>query len=240
MFHYLSRLFGRLLRLLVALVLLVAVAAGTVLAITGYDIYRDATKARPIAQAMAEVQAQPDYTPLEQIPLIYQQAVVATEDHRFYKHHGFDIIGLGRALVRNLTSGSIEEGGSTITQQLARTLYYSQEQKLSRKVAELITAMQLERHYSKDEILAAYINHIYYGDGYYTLAAASWGYFGVPPAAMSDGQATLLAGVPNAPSRYAPTVNYALARERQQHVLAAMVDNGYLTSDEAAAIYQQG
>ncbi|MEE0510441.1 MAG: biosynthetic peptidoglycan transglycosylase [Peptococcaceae bacterium] len=240
MLHFFSRLIRRLLQLIIVLALFVAVVVLAVFGVTGYHAYHEATSARPISQAMADVQAQSSYTPLDQIPLIYQNAVIATEDHRFYDHHGFDAIGTTRALVRNMLSGELEEGGSTITQQLARNLYYTQEQTLSRKIAELITAVQIERHYSKDEILAAYINTIYYGDGYYNIADASWGYFGVAPANLSDGQATLLAGVPNAPSVYAPTVNYDLARQRQQQVLKRMVEEDYLSDDEAAAIYNEG
>ena len=240
MFNYISRLFRRLLRLIILLALFIAMIALAICAVTGYNAYHEATSDRPISQAMSEVQSQASYTPLDQIPQIYQDAVIATEDHRFYDHHGFDIIGTTRALVRNAFSGEVQEGGSTITQQLARNLYYTQEQTLSRKIAELITAAQIERQYSKSEILAAYINTIYYGDGYYNIADASWGYFGVSPANLSAGQATLLAGVPNAPSVYAPTVNYSLARERQQQVLRRMVDEGYLSSDEANAIYNEG
>lgn len=240
MFNFISRLFRRLLRLIVLLALFVAMITLAICAVTGYNAYHEATNDRPIAQAMADVQSQDNYTPLDQIPQIYQNAVVATEDHRFYDHHGFDVIGTTRALIRNALSGELQEGGSTITQQLARNLYYTQEQTLSRKIAELITAVQIERHYSKSEILAAYINTIYYGDGYYTIADASWGYFGVSPSNLSAGQATLLAGVPNAPSVYAPTVNYNLARQRQQQVLNRMVDEGYLSKDDATAIYNEG
>ena len=111
---------------------------------------------------------------------------------------------------------------------------------MSRKIAEIITAVQIERAYSKDQILELYINSIYYGDGYYTIADASWGYFGVAPSGLTDGQATMLAGVPNAPSVYAPTVNYDLARQRQQQVLARMVDCGYLSEERANAIYNGG
>ena len=238
--HFLSRLFRRLLRFLLALVLLIGVATLTVCGITGYAAYHEATSERPLALAVAEVQAQSSYTPLDQVPQIYQDAVIATEDHRFYDHHGFDIIGIGRALTRNAFAGELREGGSTITQQLARNLYFTQEQTMSRKIAEIITAVQIERAYSKDQILELYINRIYYGDGYYTIADASWGYFGVAPSGLTDGQATMLAGVPNAPSVYAPTVNYDLARQRQQQVLARMVDCGYLSEERANAIYNGG
>ncbi|MEE0435308.1 MAG: biosynthetic peptidoglycan transglycosylase [Peptococcaceae bacterium] len=240
MLHFFTRLIRRLLALIVTLALVAGLVTFAVCGVSGYAAYHQATKDRPLATAVAEVQQKPSYTPLEQIPQIYQDAVVATEDHRFYDHHGFDVIGTTRALLHNALAGELREGGSTITQQLARNLYFTQEQSLSRKIAELITAIQLERHYSKSDILALYINTIYYGDGYYSLAEASWGYFGVAPVNLTNGQATLLAGVPNAPSAYAPTVNYDLARQRQQQVLAAMVNEGYLDETTATTIYNEG
>ncbi|MDO4923412.1 MAG: biosynthetic peptidoglycan transglycosylase [Peptococcaceae bacterium] len=123
-----------------------------------------------------------------------------------------------------------------MTQQLAKNLYFDNSPSFTRKLAELFVARAIEKEYSKDQILAAYINCIYYGDGYYNIYDASMGYFGVMPAYLSDDQATLLAGVPNAPSLYAPTVNLTLARERQQQVLRAMIDNDMLTREEANLI----
>lgn len=240
MLTFFKRLIGGLFKLVFALVLLVLVAGGTIFAVTGYSAYRDAIAERPVTEAIAAVQAQADFTPLAEIPAVYQNAVVAVEDHRFYSHHGLDVIGTTRAIVRNALSGELAEGGSSITQQLAKNLYFSQEASLTRKIAEFLVARDIEKAYSKDEILEAYINCIYYGDGYYTIAAASWGYFGVPPSALTNGQATLLAGVPNAPSVYAPTVNFDLARQRQQHVLQAMVDNDMLSAADAEAIYASG
>ena len=240
MLTFFKRLIGGLFKLVFALVLLVLVAGGTIFAVTGYNAYRDAIAERPVTEAIAAVQAQADFTPLAAIPAVYQNAVVAVEDHRFYSHHGLDIIGTTRAIVRNALSGELAEGGSSITQQLAKNLYFSQEASLTRKIAEFLVARDIEKAYSKDEILEAYINCIYYGDGYYTIAAASWGYFGVPPSALTNGQATLLAGVPNAPSGYAPTVNFDRARQRQQHVLQAMVDNDMLSAADAEAIYASG
>ena len=240
MLNLLKRLIRALFKLILAFLLLVIVAGGTVFAVTGYHTYREATAARPVTDAIAAVQAQPNFTPLANVPQIYQDAVVAVDDHRFDDHHGFEIIGTSRALLRNALSGELAEGGSTITQQLAKNLYFSQEASLTRKVAEFFVARDIEEAYSKAEILEAYINCIYYGDGYYTIADASWGYFGVAPSGMSDGQATLLAGVPNAPSVYAPTVNYDLSRQRQWHVLQAMVENGNLSEADANAIYESG
>ena len=231
-----KRLISALCRLVIILVLFVAVTATTICGVIGYVGYKNATADRPVPQAIGEVQAQANYTPLENIPVIYKNAVIAIEDHRFYDHGGFDVIATARALLHNALADEVREGGSTITQQLAKNLYFDNSPSFTRKLAELFVARAIEKEYSKDQILAAYINCIYYGDGYYNIYDASMGYFGVIPAYLSDDQATLLAGVPNAPSLYAPTVNLTLARERQQQVLRAMIDNDMLTREEANLI----
>lgn len=231
-----KRLISALCRLVIILVLFVAVTATTICGVIGYVGYKNATADRPVTQAIGEVQAQANYTPLENIPVIYKNAVITIEDHRFYDHGGFDVIATARALLHNALADKVREGGSTITQQLAKNLYFDNSPSFTRKLAELFVARAIEKEYSKDQILAAYINCIYYGDGYYNIYDASMGYFGVIPAYLSDDQATLLAGVPNAPSLYAPTVNLTLARERQQQVLRAMIDNDMLTREEANLI----
>lgn len=231
-----KRLISALCRLVIILVLFVAVTASTICGVIGYVGYKNATADRPVTQAIGEVQAQANCTPLENIPVIYKNAVIAIEDHRFYDHGGFDVIATARALLHNALADEVREGGSTITQQLAKNLYFDNSPSFTRKLAELFVARAIEKEYSKDQILAAYINCIYYGDGYYNIYDASMGYFGGMPADLSDDQATLLAGVPNAPSLYAPTVNLTLARERQQQVLRAMIDNDMLTREEANLI----
>ena len=235
----LQSLFGLLRKLFLFVITIALVAALTVALITvGYShhLYKEAVEAKPVSQAMGDIQAQADYTPLEQIPGIYVNAVVATEDQRFFTHKGYDVIGTTRALLSNMFSDSITQGGSTITQQLARSIYFSQEQTITRKIAEIFAARAIEQQYSKNDILTAYMNSIYYGDGYYSIAQASWGYFGVAPAYMTSYQCTLLAGVPNAPSVYAPTQNPDLAAKRQLVVLRSMINERYLTQDQANAI----
>lgn len=240
MSHFIKRTVSVICRLVIVATLLLTVVAVTVCGVVGYAGYRSAVADRPVTTAIGEVQASANYTTLDQIPVIYKDAVIAVEDHRFYDHRGADVIATMRALIHNALADEIREGGSTITQQLAKNLYFSHEQSFSRKLAELFVARDIEKHYSKDQILECYINCIYYGDGYYNIYDASMGYFGVPPAYMTADQATLLAGVPNAPSRYAPTVNPDLARQRQQQVLGAMVSNDMLTKDEARTIGWQG
>ena len=212
-------------KLLVRIILLIVAAGilcGSVVAVLGYLMYRDALKEQNLEDKVAEVQADPSYTPLADLPEIYLDAVVAVEDHRFEQHCGVDIIAIARAAWNNIKSWSLREGGSTITQQLAKNEYFTQEKTLSRKAAEMFMALKIEREYSKDEILEAYINSIYYGDGYYSLREASLGYFGKEPQDMTDDECTLLVGVPNAPSVYAPTISMDMARKRQQQVLSLM------------------
>ncbi|WP_367926089.1 transglycosylase domain-containing protein [uncultured Ruthenibacterium sp.] len=221
-----------------AFVLLVTVAVGAVVW-DGYQMYRQAVKAEPVEQAVARIQDQPNYTELEELPKVYPQAVVAVEDRRFYSHHGVDVRSIGRAVYTNLRTGTLAEGGSTLTQQLAKNLYFTQEKKFTRKVAEVFVAWEVEKQYDKDTILELYINSIYYGEGCYGVYDASRFYFDKDPADMTDYECTLLAGVPNAPSVYAPTVNPDLAHQRQRIVLDSMVSAGYLTQTQADAILEQ-
>ena len=174
-----------------------------------------------------------EYVPISQISMNLQNAYIAQEDRRFKSHTGVDWIATfraGLALIKN--RGEITQGGSTITQQLAKNLYFSQEKTMNRKAAEVFLALELERNYTKDEILELYVNSIYFGDGYYNVGEASEGYFGKPVAKMNDYECTLLAGVPNAPSKYAPSKNLALAEKRQKKVISRMEACGYLTKED--------
>ena len=174
------------------------------------------------------------YKTIDQIPKDLQHAFVAIEDSRFYKHNGVDIQGIIRAFVVGIThGGNFSEGASTITQQLAKNLYFAQEKKMERKVAEVFMAFALERDYSKNEILELYVNTIYFGNGYYCIKDASEGYFGKEPEDLTDYESTLLAGVPNAPSKYSPTVNLELAEKRQEQVVERLVACGLFTKERA-------
>lgn len=221
---------------LAAALVLVVVLTVLGVGVDGWRLYRNAVEQTGIEQAVEQVRAQEGYTPLDQLPALYPQAVVAVEDRRFYDHNGVDPIAIARAVWVNLRTGSLAEGGSTLTQQLAKNLYFTQEKKFTRKVAEVFTAWDLERRYTKDEILELYINSIYYGEGYYGIYSASRGYFGKDPAEMTDYECTLLVGVPNAPSVYAPTVNPDLAAQRQRQVVDSLVDTGCITEQQAQEI----
>lgn len=220
----------------ISLIVLVAILFAGVLVYQGYQMYAQALEAKPLESRVQEVRSQADYTKIDDLPEMYRNAVVAAEDHRFYSHGGIDIFAISRALWVDVTTLSLAEGGSTITQQLAKNLYFTQEKELTRKIAEVFMAFELEAHYEKDEILELYVNSIYFGEGCYTVKAASQAYFGKDPAQMSDYESTLLAGIPNAPSVYALTENPDLARQRQRQVVAMMVKQNYLTEQEAVAL----
>lgn len=162
------------------------------------------------------------------------QAVLAIEDRRFYQHFGLDPIGIARALVRNITTGT-RQGGSTITQQLAKNLFLTPEQKIKRKIQEAILAMWLEHKLTKDEILSAYLNRVYLGSGAYGIEAASKVYFGKSSRQLTLKESAMIAGLLKAPSRYSPQANPMRSAERAKVVLAAMQDAGYITAQEAEA-----
>ena len=174
-----------------------------------------------------------NYVKLQDIPESMQQAVVAVEDRKFYNHWGFDMEGIFRASLVNLQYGQVKEGASTITQQLVKNLFLSQEQTMGRKAEEFVLAMDMELNYSKDEILELYLNTIYFGSGYYGIKEASQGYFGKEPAMLALPESAMLAGIPNAPSLYSPYVDFMLAKKRQFIVLDAMTAAGYLRESVA-------
>ena len=171
---------------------------------------------------------------VETLPKYLIEAVTATEDRRFYHHFGIDPIGLARATYRNLAAGTVVEGGSTITQQLAKNLFLKPDRTITRKLEELIYAVWLEQRFSKDEILELYLNRVYFGGGTYGVEAAARHYFGRSARSVSLPQAALLAGLLKAPSRYAPTRSVRLASARADEVLDNMVEAGFLTKQEAA------
>ena len=177
-----------------------------------------------------------DTVGLEDMPEHLVQAVLATEDRRFYWHPGIDPIGIARAMVANVRAGGFVQGGSTITQQLAKNLFLSPERTLRRKAQEALLALWLELRYSKDEILTAYLNRVYMGAGTYGVDAASWTYFGVSASDISLEQAAMLAGLLKAPSRYAPSRAPELAEERASLVLAAMVEEGYIAATDVERV----
>ncbi len=180
-----------------------------------------------------------EVVPISEIPEDLQRATIAIEDSRFYRHLGVDFRGIVRALYENLRAGRISQGGSTLTQQLARNIYLTREKKLSRKLQEIILALQIERHFSKEQILELYLNQVYYGSGTYGVQTAAKTYFGkhVNDLTLSE-CSTLLAGLPKKPSAYNPYEDIDAAVRRRNVVLNRMTELGYITPgqrDEAKA-----
>jgi penicillin-binding protein 1A len=171
------------------------------------------------------------------LPAILREAVVATEDERFYRHHGIDLIGVARALPYDLMHLSLAQGASTITEQVAKVLYLGgNDHSPWRKLEDAVLAVKLENRYSKRAILDAYLNSAYFGEGAVGVRAASERYFGIPPSRLDVAQASLLAGLIQAPSLYDPLRRPRLARGRQVEVLRSLVREGLLTEKSAAAV----
>jgi penicillin-binding protein 1A len=172
---------------------------------------------------------------IEQIPLGVRRAFVAAEDARFYSHGGVDYLGIARAAWANLRAGHVVQGGSTITQQVAKLLIVGQERSLGRKVREAMLAHRIEGLLSKDQILGIYLNHVYLGHGAYGVAAAAGAYFGKETKDLSPAEAAMLAGLPKAPGRATPFHDFARAQARQRYVIDQMQSLGFLAADAADA-----
>lgn len=223
----------------ISLFFLLIVMAIACLAGLGYMDYKDAVDQTTVEEKMQSIQSHEDYVSLQELPELYIKAVVAVEDHDFYKHPGIDIEAIGRAIFNNIKAMSFVEGGSTITQQLAKNEFFTQDKNFVRKFAEIFMAFDIESKYSKDEILEFYVNSIYFGEGYYGIYAASLGYFGMEPKDLNEAQCILLAGIPNAPSVYSLQVNPLLAKQRAKQVLRQMVKYSFLSEEKAQNIATQ-
>lgn len=207
---------------------------------SGYNMYKEAIEEVPLDKKVEQIKEKDNYTTLDEMPDIYKKAVVAVEDHRFYEHGGIDVIAIGRAMWNDLKAMSFVEGGSTITQQLAKNIYFTQEKELTRKVAEVFMAYKIEDNLEKDEILELYLNTTYFGDGYETVKEASRGYFEKEPMELTDYEAVMLAGIPNAPSVYAPTVNMDLSKQRANQVIEAMTKYKIIDKEGANKLFKDG
>ena len=175
--------------------------------------------------------------PLARIAPVMRNAIVATEDERFFQNHGIDLLGIARAIPYDLSHFSFAQGASTITDQLAKLLYLGgNDHSPWRKLQDLALSVKISTRYSKDEVLAAYLDSAYFGNGAYGADAAARGYFGVPAARLSLAQASLLAGLVQAPSAYDPVAHPLAARWRQVDVLRSLVRDGYATPHEAEAV----
>ena len=171
--------------------------------------------------------------PIERIPAALTKAVISAEDANFYSHPGLDFMGILRALIKNIAAGEVVQGGSTITQQVVKSLLLTPERSLRRKVREAVLAYRLERYLTKDDILYLYLTQIYFGNGAYGVQSAAQNYFGCNVEELDLAQCAMLAALPRAPTRYSPLNNPALAKERQRYVLGRMVEGGFITRDQA-------
>jgi penicillin-binding protein 1A len=237
-----------------------SVAVAVVLAVAaGWFVYREITVDLPPIDAA--VQYQPPVTtqilaadgsvigefysqkrylvPLERIPRHVQEAFIAAEDESFYRHRGIDASGIARAFINNLRPGGSVQGGSTITQQVVKSVLLSPQKSYERKVKEIILSLRLEREVPKEQILALYLNHIYLGSGAYGVAAAANEYFDKDIADVTLAEAALLAGLPQAPSRYSPYRHWPVAKGRQRYVLNRMYEAGFLTREGRDAALQE-
>jgi penicillin-binding protein 1A len=179
------------------------------------------------------------HVPLQRIPQHMKNAILATEDPRFYQHAGIDYRGILRAALKNIIRMRVSQGGSTITQQLTKVVFLTPERSFVRKIREIILARRLEKEISKDEILELYLNKIYFGHGAYGVQMAAKTYFGKDIANINQAESALLAGLPKSPMVYSPYSDIDLTKLRQSQVLKRMVDEGYLTEAQSVQIYNQ-
>lgn len=219
---------------LIFLLLIATIIIFSVVALNGKKMYDEKISKMSLQDTIAKIESDKNYVKLEDLPDDYKNAVIAVEDHRFKKHGAIDLIAIGRAIWINVTNFELREGGSTITQQVAKNIFFiSEDDALTRKSAEIFAAFDLEKNYSKDKILELYVNTIYFGDGYYGIKEACNGYLNIEPSQMTLYDCTMMAGIPNAPSVYNPSANPKLTRSRQKKVISDMVEYGYLTQDQA-------
>ena len=204
--------------------------------VKGYQMYEKAVGEKPINERVEEIRGREDFTSYSELPKFYIDATISVEDHRFEGHPGIDLIAIARAAWTDIKAMSFVEGGSTITQQFAKNLLFTQEKKLERKAAEVFAALELESQYTKEEIFELYANTVYFGNGCYGIRQAAVGYFGKEPSELSDYECAVLAGLPNAPSVYSLDENKELALQRVEQVLRSMVKNRIITQEEADRI----
>lgn len=248
--NFLNRAFGRLkLKYRVIFGLGVVGAGGLILTFAAMMVYYTVAFPDPLAMRnndspplirilardgsiIAERGASHEYVRLADLPKVIPAAVVATEDRRFFDHYGIDPSGMLRAMFTNLRAGRFAQGGSTLTQQLAKNLFLTQERTLTRKIAEVGLALWLEVRLTKDEILELYLNQVYFGSGAYGVGAASERYFGKPASKLTLPEAAIIAGLLKAPSKYCPATNPDGARARGRVVLSLMLDAGFISPEQ--------
>ncbi len=219
----------RIIRNLLILILLMVVSVGAFYGVRGYRMYQNAIEQMSVEKRVEQIRAREHFTRYSEMTEFYIEAVISVEDRRFREHGGLDPIAICRALWIDLKSMSFKEGGSTITQQLAKNVLFTQEKTIERKAAEVFAVMDIEAEYSKEEIFELYVNTASFGEGHYGIYEASTGYFEKEPLGLTDYESAVMAGVPNAPSVYAPGADSELAAQRTAQVLRSMVRNHVIT-----------
>lgn len=206
---------GKILWIFTALALLLIISFG-------FFSYKVETNNKSLSYKINSIRNNRDYVKLENIDKKFLDSMIAIEDHRFYSHGALDYISIARATINNVKARRVVEGGSTITQQLAKNICLSNERSFKRKFKEILLAFELEKKYSKNEILELYVNVINFGDGNIGIGQAVKGYFGKSAKYLTYGEATMLAGLPQSPSRYALSKNNELSKKRQSQVINAL------------------
>lgn len=229
-----KKIFKIILRIFLVLSIIVGVFLGF-----NYYQYQQMIKEKPLEPLVNNLRNNPDFLTIDEISQEFLDALVATEDRRFYSRKGFDFKALARSILVNIEQGKLVQGGSTIPQQVGKLLYFDHDQDLNEKVIQVFIMYDLESLYDKDEILELYVNSIYFGSGYTGIKQAAEGYFNTSAKDLDWSQATLLAGIIPAPSVYDPRLNMKLAKERQYAVLLSLQSTKKLTKAQADEIYKQ-
>lgn len=225
-------------RCLACILIICIIAVGSIFSI-GYVRYHNIIQEKPLNEIVEELRQSVDYMPLDEVDKDFLDAIVAVEDPTFYTHQGVVLSNIIEAFYTNIKEKDLVMGGSTITQQLSKNIYLDQRKTFQRKAAELFFVHDIESTLSKDEILELYINIIYFGDGYYGIKQACKGYFNTAPNHITIAQATLLAGLPQAPAIYQLSDGMKLAKQRQKEVLDAMQIQNMISHNEYDEIYNQ-
>lgn len=232
--HSVRKIVIRLFSALLCLLFVACVCFG----MKGCRMYQRAITEKSIHERVEEIRDMDGFTSYPDLPQFYINATISAEDHRFENHFGIDLIAIGRAALTDIKEKAFVQGGSTITQQLAKNMLFTQEKKLERKAAEVFAALELEVQYTKEEIFELYANTVYFGNGYYGIYQAAMGYFGKEPSELTDYECVMLAGIPNAPSVY--SLDQELALQRVKQVLRSMIRNKIITQEEADRIALEG
>lgn len=230
--HSVRKIFQRLL----AVLLCILFAVGAFFSVKGYQMYNEAVTEKSVSERVEEIRGGETFTPYSELPQFYIDATISVEDHRFNEHFGIDLIAIGRAAWTDIKERSFVQGGSTITQQLAKNMLFTQDKKIERKIAEIFASLDLESKYTKKEIFELYVNISYFGNGYYGVGKAATGYLGKVPSELSEYECAMLAGIPNAPSAYSPDGDNQLTARRTEMVLDSMVRNEMITEEDANRI----